>query len=104
LALFFFFPGSIPPGQPFFFLVPLSPQAWLDQSNELDMGARQAHVVKSQESSELAFFDAGVLELLYFPDEHKYAVYAPLFLPILPPLIVATRRVLGARLAKEKRE
>jgi phosphatidylinositol glycan class S len=29
-----------------------------------------------------------MLALLYFPDEHKYAVYTPLFGPVAVPLIL----------------
>ncbi|EIW78395.1 hypothetical protein CONPUDRAFT_167417 [Coniophora puteana RWD-64-598 SS2] len=39
-----------------------------------------------------AFFDPGMLALLYFPAEHKYAVYTPLFASISVPLIVALVR------------
>merc|ERR1719495_2053504 len=34
-------------------------------------------------SSEKAFFDDTLLALLYFPEDQKYAIYIPLFLPIL---------------------
>ena len=30
-----------------------------------------------------------MLALLYFPDEHKYAVYTPLFGPMMVPLLIA---------------
>ena len=33
-------------------------------------------------SSEKAFFDDTLLALLYFPEDQKYAIYIPLFLPI----------------------
>ncbi|KAH7923098.1 hypothetical protein BV22DRAFT_1069392 [Leucogyrophana mollusca] len=36
-----------------------------------------------------AFFNPGMLALLYFPAEHKYAVYTPLFASIAVPLVVA---------------
>ncbi|KAF9225827.1 hypothetical protein BS17DRAFT_777751 [Gyrodon lividus] len=39
-----------------------------------------------------AFFNPGMLALLYFPAEHKYAVYTPLFASISVPLIVALGR------------
>jgi len=35
-----------------------------------------------------AFFNPGMLALLYFPAEHKYAVYTPLFAPVAVPLLV----------------
>ncbi|KAI6040889.1 phosphatidylinositol-glycan biosynthesis class S protein-domain-containing protein [Pisolithus marmoratus] len=41
-----------------------------------------------------AFFNPGMLALLYFPAEHKYAVYTPLFASIAVPLIVALGREL----------
>jgi phosphatidylinositol glycan class S len=36
-----------------------------------------------------AFFEPGMLALLYFPEEHKYAIYLPLFLPLTVPVISA---------------
>jgi phosphatidylinositol glycan class S len=39
-----------------------------------------------------AFFNPGMLALLYFPAEHKYAVYTPLFASISVPLVVALVR------------
>ncbi|KAJ1963232.1 GPI transamidase component [Dimargaris xerosporica] len=38
--------------------------------------------------AESAFFDPTILALLYFPDEHKYGVYMPLFVPALVPIVV----------------
>ncbi|EPQ26556.1 uncharacterized protein PFL1_05878 [Pseudozyma flocculosa PF-1] len=57
-----------------------------------------------------AFFSPKMLGLLYFPDEHKYAVYTPLFGPLLVPLVVAlikcikewTARIREARRARFK--
>ncbi|XP_020905778.2 GPI transamidase component PIG-S [Exaiptasia diaphana] len=40
-------------------------------------------------SSEKAFFDPSILALLYFPDDQKYAIYIPLFLPISLPVIIS---------------
>jgi phosphatidylinositol glycan class S len=37
--------------------------------------------------SERLFFDPNMLPQLYFPDEHKYAIYVPMFLPILVPIL-----------------
>lgn len=33
-----------------------------------------------------------MLALLYFPDEHKYAVYTPLFAPVAVPMVAALFR------------
>lgn len=41
------------------------------------------------QASETAFFDPTLLELLYFPEDQKFAIYIPLFLPISLPLITS---------------
>ncbi|TPX62100.1 hypothetical protein PhCBS80983_g00685 [Powellomyces hirtus] len=43
-------------------------------------------------ASESAFFDPTMVAMLYFPDEHKYAVYMPLFVPISVPVLIAVLR------------
>ncbi|KAG6811407.1 hypothetical protein H0H92_007601 [Tricholoma furcatifolium] len=42
--------------------------------------------------SSRAFFNPGMLALLYFPAEHKYAVYTPMFASAVIPLFVAALR------------
>ncbi|KAG0015354.1 hypothetical protein BGZ80_009902 [Entomortierella chlamydospora] len=44
--------------------------------------------------AETAFFDPTMVSMLYFPDEHKYAIYMPLFVPISVPLLMAVLREL----------
>ena len=39
--------------------------------------------------SERAFFDKSMVGQVYFPDEHKVAVYLPLLGPVGVPLVVA---------------
>ncbi|OWF35994.1 GPI transamidase component PIG-S-like [Mizuhopecten yessoensis] len=39
--------------------------------------------------SEKAFFDPSLLELLYFPEDQKFAIYIPLFLPISLPVLAS---------------
>ncbi|ORX39337.1 phosphatidylinositol-glycan biosynthesis class S protein [Kockovaella imperatae] len=59
---------------------------------------RQAFIL-SRDAAALAsqaFFDPSMMGLLYFPDEHKFAVYTPLFAPIAVPMIVAILRELLA--------
>jgi len=46
--------------------------------------ARAAYV-----SSDKAFFDSTLLELLYFPEDQKFAIYCPLFLPISITILVS---------------
>lgn len=43
-----------------------------------------------------AFYNPGMLALLYFPAEHKYAVYTPLFASVAAPLVAAVIRELLA--------
>lgn len=50
-----------------------------------------------------AFFHHDMLPALYFPDEHLYAVYLPLFLPISVPLLAALWKLLTSAQEKERR-
>jgi len=54
-------------------------------------------------ASEEAFFDPTMVSMLYFPDEHKYAVYMPLFLPISVPLALVLKEEFKKR-KKAKKE
>ncbi|OUM64564.1 hypothetical protein PIROE2DRAFT_51247 [Piromyces sp. E2] len=54
-------------------------------------------------ASEEAFFDPTMVSMLYFPDEHKYAVYMPLFLPISVPLALVLKEEFKKR-KKVKKE
>lgn len=45
--------------------------------------------IEAVELAEKAFFDPTMVSMLYFPDEHKYAIYMPLFVPISVPLAMA---------------
>ena len=55
--------------------------------------------------SSRAFFNPGMLALLYFPPEHTYAIYAPLFAPVSLPLIApVVREFLAWRKAKREKE
>lgn len=42
-----------------------------------------------------AFFNPDMLAMLYFPAEHTFAVYTPLFLPVAVPLLAMTLKELG---------
>ncbi|KAH9478672.1 GPI transamidase component PIG-S [Psilocybe cubensis] len=55
-----------------------------------------SHSAESFVLASRAFFNPGMLALLYFPAEHKYGVYAPLFASALIPLLVAALRELSA--------
>jgi Phosphatidylinositol-glycan biosynthesis class S protein len=47
------------------------------------------HSSLALEYAEKAFFDDKMVSMLYFPDEHKYAIYTPLFGPLALPLVMA---------------
>ncbi|KDQ07435.1 hypothetical protein BOTBODRAFT_180713 [Botryobasidium botryosum FD-172 SS1] len=50
------------------------------------------HSSRAHTLSSRAFFNPGMLAMLYFPAEHTYAVYTPLFAPAAVPLFVAIVR------------
>ena len=61
-------------------------------STHLDRGSLDSALLASRQAvkyAELAFFDHQMVSLLYFPDEHKYGVYMPLFGPLFLPLGIA---------------
>ncbi|KAB5593867.1 GPI transamidase component PIG-S [Ceratobasidium theobromae] len=55
------------------------------------------HSARSLHLASRAFFNPNMVGLLYFPAEHKYAVYTPLFAPIAVPLVVSVIRELRSR-------
>ncbi|CAG9814504.1 unnamed protein product [Phaedon cochleariae] len=54
-------------------------------------------------NSEAAFGDPSLLALLYFPEDQKYAVYIPLFLPIMIPVFMSLAIVRKWRKAKREK-
>jgi phosphatidylinositol glycan class S len=56
-----------------------------------------ANSEKAYIASERAFFDSTLLELLYFPEDQKYAIYIPLFLPVGVPVVLSLRSIFRAR-------
>lgn len=61
------------------------------------------HSIEAIELAEKAFFDPTMVSMLYFPDEHKYAIYMPLFVPTSVPLISALIKEIK-KLKKKKAE
>ncbi|XP_050353241.1 GPI transamidase component PIG-S isoform X2 [Nymphalis io] len=57
-------------------------------------------------AAETAFMEPSLLALLYFPDDQKYAIYIPLFLPIMFPVVLSLKNLLlwfrGKPVHKEK--
>jgi len=63
------------------------------------------HSARALTLSSRAFFNPGMLALLYFPPEHTYAIYAPLFAPVSLPLIApVVREFLAWRKAKQAKQ
>uniref|UniRef100_A0A1B6LI78 GPI transamidase component PIG-S n=1 Tax=Graphocephala atropunctata TaxID=36148 RepID=A0A1B6LI78_9HEMI len=50
--------------------------------------ARKAYI-----TAEMAFSHPSLLALLYFPDDQKYAVYIPLFLPVMIPVVLSLKNI-----------
>ena len=46
-------------------------------------------------ASERAFFDPSLLHLLYFPDDQKFAIYIPLFLPMCVPILLSMIKIVS---------
>ncbi|KAM4044500.1 GPI transamidase component PIG-S [Anomaloglossus baeobatrachus] len=64
--------------------------------SELEAGRLENAFKASKEaitSSEKAFFDPSLLHLLYFPDDQKFAVYIPLFLPMAVPILLSLLKI-----------
>ncbi|KAJ2654425.1 GPI transamidase component [Coemansia sp. RSA 1200] len=53
--------------------------------------------------AETAFFDPSMVSMLYFPDQHKYAIYFPFFLPVAIPVLSAIKHlVIASRRRRRK--
>ncbi|XP_016529237.1 GPI transamidase component PIG-S isoform X1 [Poecilia formosa] len=71
---------------------------------ELEAGNLKFALQFSKEAilaSEKAFFDPSLLHLLYFPDDQKFAIYIPLFLPMCVPILLSLIKI--ASEARQKR-
>ncbi|XP_077361719.1 GPI transamidase component PIG-S isoform X2 [Festucalex cinctus] len=53
-------------------------------------------------ASERAFFDPSLLHLLYFPNDQKFAIYIPLFLPMSVPILLSILNLLAELRQKRK--
>ncbi|KAJ6657285.1 hypothetical protein lerEdw1_002652 [Lerista edwardsae] len=72
---------------------------------ELELGHLDTAFQASKDAitaSERAFFDPSLLHLLYFPDDQKFAIYIPLFLPMAVPILLSLLKIL--REAKQKKK
>ncbi|KAF3078151.1 GPI transamidase component [Orbilia oligospora] len=57
----------------------------------------------AQEEAEKAFFERTMVAQVYFPDEHKLAVYLPLLGPVSVPLVLGVFREVKRVIAERKR-
>ncbi|KAI9143134.1 phosphatidylinositol-glycan biosynthesis class S protein [Paraphysoderma sedebokerense] len=64
----------------------------LSSSNSLKPALR--HSAVAIHLAETAFFDESIISMLYFPDEHKIAVYMPFFVPVGVTLLASVIREL----------
>lgn len=62
-----------------------------------------AHARIAEAEAERAFFEKSMVGQLYFPDEHKLAVYIPLLGPVGVPLVMGLLNEIRAWL-KRRRE
>lgn len=65
---------------------------------ELEAGNLNFALQYSKEAilaSERAFFDPSLLHLLYFPDDQKFAIYIPLFLPMCVPILLSLLKIMS---------
>lgn len=53
---------------------------------------------KTAQQAEDAFYHPSLMGKMYFPEEHKYAVYMPLLLPTLLPIVIGILKVTSAAL------
>ncbi|KAK5461182.1 GPI transamidase component [Exophiala xenobiotica] len=64
--------------------------------------AALSHAKVAYRDSEKAFFDKSMVGQVYFPDEHKVAVYLPLLGPVGVPLLVGLLREIKRFVSKRK--
>ncbi|KAF8621724.1 hypothetical protein AX15_007550 [Amanita polypyramis BW_CC] len=71
-------------------------------SSEYSLKDTLQHSTRALTLASRAFFNPSMLALLYFPAEHKYAVYTPLFASAMIPMVFTALRELKAWRAQRK--
>ena len=66
------------------------------------LAAALRHATEAYRSSETAFHHPTNLAQLYFPDDQKYAIYIPLFLPIGIPVLISLKKIFEYLFPKKK--
>lgn len=71
-------------------------QRTFDYFNENSLSLQEAFEESKNalKLADKAFYDHRMMGMLYFPDEHLYAIYAPLFVPLVFPLLLSIFKVL----------
>ncbi|KAJ1504836.1 GPI transamidase component [Coelomomyces lativittatus] len=64
----------------------------LIQQSHLFYKESYLQALEAREKSEAAFLDPRMVGMVYFPDEHLFAIYLPLFLPLLASLAKKLRQ------------
>lgn len=59
------------------------------RNTSLSLSTRHHHSFKGNGHANKEFHNPSKLPQLYFPDEHKYAIYLPLFGPIMIPILLS---------------
>lgn len=68
-------------------------KAAIEEASQGNLEAAQGHAIEAFKSSEIAFHHPKNLKQLYFPDDQKYAIYIPLFLPVGIPVLLSLRGI-----------
>jgi len=80
-------------------------ESFKQSSSYLSKGELEHSHAASQlalQKSEAAFFDPSLLALLYFPDDQKYAIYVPYFLPVGLPILISLKSIVKLIKSKDK--
>jgi len=73
------------------------------RARSISSSAALEHSQRALELSSKAFFNPGMVGMLYFPAEHKYAIYM-LFIPAsLPLVLMLVREIKDFRKARKAR-
>jgi len=70
------------------------------REGRFDSALQNARIANDE--AERAFFEPSMVGQVYFPDEHKVAVYVPLLGPMAVPLVMAAVKEIRARARKAK--
>ena len=78
-------------------------QATCDSLNQGEWKTALTHSRQAHQAIEKAFFEKSMVGQVYFPDEHKIAVYLPLLGPVGVPLLLALMKELKTFVARSRK-